>query len=253
MSLLANAEQSHAHSQQTLNALYEYDDFMESIATVVDLGCGTGLDVEWWATRTTRDENPQPLNIKCTGVDVLDELLIAHSYPNVTYQKTDFEGSIYPPGNNKFDILWSHDSFQYAVNPVTTLGNWWNIASDGGMLAIIVPQTTNIHRHKLAFTQESGCYYHYTIVNLIHMLAVSGWDCRHGFFLKNPRDPWLHAIVYKSEHPPMNPRTTTWFDLMEKKLLPESADQSVYAHGELRQQDLVLPWLDHSLTSFAQQ
>ena len=63
MSLLANPAQSHAHSQQTLNALYEYDDFMESIATMVDLGCGTGLDLEWWATRTTRDDNPQPLNI----------------------------------------------------------------------------------------------------------------------------------------------------------------------------------------------
>ena len=253
MSLLVNAEQSHKHSLQTLNALYEYDDFMESIATMVDLGCGTGLDIEWWATRTTRDDNPQPLNIKCTGVDMLDELAIARQYPNVTYQKTDFEGSIYPPGGNKFDILWSHDSFQYAINPVATLSNWWNIASNGGMLAVIVPQNTNIHRHQLAITQPSGCYYHHTIVSLIHMLAVSGWDCKHGFFLKNPRDPWLYAIVYKSEHAPMNPRTTTWFDLMEKKLLPDSADRSVYAHSELRQQDLVLPWLDHSLMSMAQQ
>lgn len=253
MSLLANAEQSHAHSLQTLNALYEYDDFMESIATVVDLGCGSGLDVEWWATRTTRDDNPQPLNIKCTGVDILDELPIARQYSNVTYQQTDFEGPIYPPGGNKFDILWCHDAFQYAINPVTTLSNWWNIASDGGMLAVIVPQTTNIQRHQLAITQPSSCYYHYTIVSLIHMLAVSGWDCKHGFFLKNPRDPWLHAIVYKSDVGPQDPKKTDWHMLSELGLLPDSADRSVYAHNELRQQDLVLPWLDHSLTSFAQQ
>lgn len=253
MSLLPNPEQSHIHSLKTLNALYEYDDFMESISTVVDLGCGVGLDLEWWATRTTRDDNPRPLNIKCTGVDVLDEVLIAKKYPNVTYQKTDFEDTIYPPGNNKFDILWSHDSFQYAISPVTTLSNWWNIASDGAMLSVIVPQTTNIRRHQLAFTQESGCYYHYTMVSLIHMLAVSGWDCKHGFFLKNSRDPWLHAIVYKSDLGPQDPKNTNWHTLSEMGLLPDSADRSIYAHNELRQQDLVLPWLDHSLMTFAQQ
>jgi trans-aconitate methyltransferase len=219
MSLLANSEQSHAHSQQTLNALYEYDDFMESIATMVDLGCGTGLDLEWWATRTTRDDNPQPLDIKCTGVDVLDQLSIARQYPNITYQKTDFEGTIHTPVKNKFDILWSHDSFQYAINPIATLSNWWNIASDGGMLAVIVPQTTS----------------------------------KHGFFSKNPRDPWLHAIVYKSNIAPQDPKKTTWYTLSELGLLPDSADRSIYAHGELRQQDLVLPWLDHSLMSMAQQ
>jgi len=253
MSLLINAEASHAHSLHTLNALYEYDDFMESIQTVVDLGCGEGRDIEWWATRTTREENPRPLNIKCTGVDVLDELSVAKKYPNITYQKTDFEGTIYPATNSQFDILWSHDSFQYAINPVTTLSKWWDIASPGGMLAIIVPQTTNIHRHQLSFTQESNCYYHYTLVNLIHMLAVTGWDCKHGYFLKRPKDPWLNAIVYKSEHKPMDPKKTNWYTLSEMGLLPESADKSVYAHGELRQQDLLLQWVDHSLSWMGQQ
>lgn len=253
MSLLPNSEQSYMHSLETLNALYEYDDFMSSITSVVDLGCGEGKDIEWWATRTTRDDNPQPLNIKCTGVDVLDELVIARDHPNVTYQKTDFEGPIYPPAGGKFDILWCHDSFQYAINPVATLTNWWNIASEGAMLVLIVPQTTNIRRHQLSFTQESKCYYHYTIVNLIHMLAVSGWDCKHGFFLKKPRDPWLHAVVYKSNVGPQDPKTTDWHRLSELNLLPETADKSVFAHNELRQQDLVLPWLDHSLMMFSQQ
>lgn len=253
MSLLINADESHKHSLKTLNALYEYDDFMGSIQTVVDLGCGEGRDIEWWATRTTRDENPQPLNIKCTGVDLLDELVVAREHPNVTYQKTDFEETVYLPKSGKFDILWCHDSFQYAINPVNTLKNWWNITSDGGMLAIIVPQTTNLRRNQLAFTQESGCYYHHSIVSLIHMLAVSGWDCKHGFFLKNPRDPWIHAIVYKSNIPPQDPKKTNWHTLSEMGLLPESAERSIFAHNELRQQDLILPWLDHSLMTFSQQ
>jgi hypothetical protein len=79
------------------------------------------------------------------------------------------------------------------------------------------------------------------------MLAVSGWDCRSGFFKKNPTDNWIHAIVYKSDHKPMDPRTTTWYQLSEIGLLPESADASIQAHGELQQQELILPWLDKSL------
>jgi hypothetical protein len=51
---------SHKHSLQTLETFYEFDDFMESIGTLADMGCGSGLDLEWWATRTTRDETPRP-------------------------------------------------------------------------------------------------------------------------------------------------------------------------------------------------
>ena len=83
---------SHLHSLELLEWLYEYDDFMESIRTVVDLGCGTGEDLVWWATRTTNDDNPQPLNIACTGVDLAESLMVAQDYPNIAYQSADFEG-----------------------------------------------------------------------------------------------------------------------------------------------------------------
>ena len=68
--------------------------------------------------------------------------------------------------------------------------------------------------------------------------------------MKNPNDPWIHAVVYKSEHPPMDPRTTRWYDLAEKNLLPESAAESVNRRGFLAQPDLLLPWIDKSLMGF---
>ena len=83
MSSFATEEDSHIHSLQTLNSLYEYDDFMSSIDTMVDLGCGTGLDLEWWATRTTRDEIPKMLNIDCIGVDLFPQLSMAKKYKNM--------------------------------------------------------------------------------------------------------------------------------------------------------------------------
>jgi SAM-dependent methyltransferase len=246
-----NPEESHAHSLETLNEFYEHDDFMASIDTLIDLGCGSGLDLEWWATRTTRDDTPQPLDIKCTGLDMLDSLPIARQYPNINYQYNDFEKQIYTPKKKKYDVLWCHDSFQYAINPLETLKLWWSIAEPGAMLAIVLPQTTNIEHRKLSFTQPEGCYYHYSIVNLIHMLAVSGWDCRSGFFKKSPDTPWLHAVVYKSEQSPMNPKTS-WYQLSDLGLLPKTASDSIQRHGHVVQSELVLPWLDSSFTWFGQ-
>jgi SAM-dependent methyltransferase len=245
-----SSQESHRHSLKTLEALYEFDDFMESIDSVIDMGCGTGLDLEWWATRTTRDENPRPLDIRCFGIDNLPSLSMVKEYPNISYRSTDFEAPI-PVGKRKYDVVWSHDSFQYAIDPFTTLKNWRDATNDGGMMILIVPQTTNLEFNTQAFDQRDGVYWHWTIVNLMHVLAVSGWDCKNGFFLKEPTDPWIHAVVYKSQHEPMDPKTTRWYDLAERGLLSDSAVNSINRHGYLRQRDLTLPWIDKSLHSFA--
>jgi ubiquinone/menaquinone biosynthesis C-methylase UbiE len=242
-------QQSHEHSRNTLEMLYEYDDFMGSIDTLIDLGCGSGLDLEWWATRTTRDEKQTPLNIKCTGIDLPPALPIAKDYHNIQYWSQNFELPI-TIHKHKYDVVWSHDSFQHVTNPFTTLANWYNMMSEGGMLALILPQTTNLEFNRQAFDQQDYCYYNWTIVSLMHVLAVSGFDCNAGFFLKHPNDVWLHAVVYKSQHEPMDPRSTRWYHLAEKNLLPESAVKSINSHGFLRQRDLILPWLDKSLMSF---
>ena len=244
-------EDSHGHSLQVLNALYEYDDFMASVASVVDLGCGSGADLIWWATATTRDDAPEPLNIRCYGIDQAPAPVAIKPHLNIAYQQGSFEESIVPhPGG--FDVLWCHDAFQYALNPLQTLSQWWHMTSDGGMLVLSIPQTILVHRHQLSYYLDAGSYYHHTMVSLLRMLATAGWDCRAGFFQQRPADPWIHAIIYKSSHAPQDPKTTTWYKLSELELLPESADRSIHAHGYLRQQDLILPWVDKSLASLAQ-
>jgi len=242
-----NLDQSHDHSLQTLNMLYEYDDFMASIGTLADMGCGAGLDIEWWATRTTRDDNPKPLNIQCVGVDLLDSFPMARKYPNVTYQKRDFESEIPLTRNRTYDVLWCHDAFQYCISPIDTLIQWRNITSESGMMILIVPKTIDIRHRQLKYVQPNGHYYHYSITSLIHMLAVTGWDCKSGFFLDNAMDPFIHAVVYKSNQEPRNPKTTTWYDLVDSGLLPETASAGILKHGFLQQEDLLLPWLDLSL------
>ena len=85
------------------------------------------------------------------------------------------------------------------------------------------------------------------------MLAVNGWDCNSGFFLKRPDDDFIHVIAYKSTHAPMPYSTTTWYELAEKDLLPETAVTSIRRHGMPRQQDLVLSWIDKNLSWMGQQ
>jgi SAM-dependent methyltransferase len=248
--MFKNNEESHQHSLKTLTLLGQHEDFMLSIKTVLDLGCGSGADLIWWATATTNEDVPKPLNIKCTGVDLIDALPATKKYKNIVYQSGDFEkADVVEP--KKFDILWCHDSFQYAKSPIETLSNWWHLATPGAMLYLSIPVTQRIHHNQLEYLLPNGCYYHHTMVSLMYMLATAGWDCGSGFFKQTPQEPWIHAIVYKSEHEPMDPKTTTWHTLTERKLLPESAERSIFAHNGLRQQDLILPWLDRSLMSMA--
>ena len=245
LSSFRNSEESHAHSRLTLDVLYEHDDFMESVGRVADLGAGPdGLDAVWWATATTRDDPPQPLNIQVVAVDQFDRFLPAKKNKNLSYQRSDLE--TLKETSRGFDILWCHDTFQYMTNPLQCLANWWNVAADNGMLALILPQTTNMEFNDEAFDLPSGCYYNHTLTSLIYMLATTGWDCGGGFFRKQSGDPWLHAVVYKSSQAPRDPKTTTWYDLIDSGLLPDSAVKSINKYGYLRQRDLVLPWLDKS-------
>jgi len=239
---------SHEHSLHTLNLLYEYDDFMESVGSVVDLGAGDQLlDLEWWTTRTTRDEYQLPLEIQGTAVDTE---IPSRQLDHVSFSKANIEN--FSEASRQFDVLWCHDVFQYLEHPYQALTNWHSIANDDAMMVLIFPQTVNMEYNRQAFDLMLGHLYHYSLTSLIYMLATTGWDCKGGFFKKNPGDPWLHAIVYKSETEPMTPGIS-WYELNETGLLPETAEQSIFKYGYIKQQELVVPWLDKSLTWMAQQ
>jgi len=237
----SSAYDSHQHSLETLELLSAYPDFMESIGSVCDMGCGKeGLDLEWWATREIDDDSIIQLNINCTGIDINSKLLIQHQ--NIKYIQHDFEVVL----DEEFDVLYCHDSFQYVMNPLMTLSNWYHMLSEGGMLVLQIPSTTNIEYNKLASSQPNYHYYNHTIDGLIHMLAVNGFDCESGFFQQQVNDNWIKVIVYKSDVSPLNPKTATWYDLADKGLIPKTGVESINKYGYMKREDLVLPWLDYS-------
>jgi hypothetical protein len=79
------------------------------------------------------------------------------------------------------------------------------------------------------------------------MLAVNGFDCRDAYLLKKFQDPWINMAVYKTDISPMDPLTTTWYDLIDKDLLHPTIVDSINANGFLKQEEICMPWLDKEL------
>lgn len=241
MDLFQSPDASHEHSLRTLTNIAAYDDFMDGLEVICDMGCGHGMDITWWANATYLDDRDkvQPRNYRCFGID-LDTSRVVDRPSNLKLIKKDFEHEL---KILKIDLLWSHDSFRYATNPLATMKLWNEQMNENGMIVLIVPQTTNIVYNKPVTRTFSGNYFSYNITNLIYMLAVSGFDCKGGHFMKVANDPWIHCIAYKSEHAPMDPKITSWYDLSAKGLLPDSADACIDKHGYLKQEELQTHWI----------
>jgi SAM-dependent methyltransferase len=236
-------EDSHKHSLQLLNLLYEFDDFMDSLSVIADMGCGSGLDTHWWATLMDREDPPEPHNYLCYAVDrdtsKIDDTIKALG--NVKVLTGNFEERLIP---RQVDLIWSHDSFQYVINPLNTLKVWNETMNVNGMLVLSMPMHQSYQYNRLTTRSMSGSYYHYNICNLMYMLAVNGFDCKDCYFYLEPNSQWLYAAVYKSDIEPMDPATTSWFDLADKNLLNDSVVRCLHTYGHIRQEELIFTWLD---------
>lgn len=245
MAQFKNAQESHNHSLEVLNILYEYDSFLDSLEFVADYGCGFGLDTQWWATLKTRDDPPEPRNYKVYAIDkdkskVSPDIL---KTPNVHFFNADFDsGDLVIP--RKIDFLWCHNSFQYVTSPITTLKNWNSNMNVNGMMILIFPQQTHYAYNRLQSHGHNYSYFNHNIVSLMYMLAVNGFDCNDAYFKKEENSPWLYAAVYKSDIEPMDPKTTSWYNLADKNLLNDSVVSCLNKYGYVKQEEIVVNWLD---------
>lgn len=245
-------EDSHKHSLITLAMLNEYDEFMASIDSVADMGCGKGLDTFWWATQ--RDPSPPhiPRNYNCFAIDkdlsnVKSDL---KNLPNVRLQQEDFEN----PSLDKesIDVIWCHNSFQYAKNPLQTLKNWNNILTSGGMLYLCLPYSVNRQYNKFGGRTESGAYFHYTLSNLIYLLAISGYDCSDARMTKFHGDQYFHVACYKDTVKSVND-TSSWYELVDSGRLPKEAVNFINKTGYLDDYHLAGVWFNGSQFLFSEQ
>ena len=244
MGTFKNALESFDHSKPIRDLLYQYDSFLDSLEVIADYGCGAGLDLEWWATLMTRDDPPEPRNYLCYAIDTnikqIDTKL--YNYDNIKIIQADIE--IDQPVPRQIDLLWCRDTFQYMINPLNTLRMWNENMSVNGMLILSIPQSVHYEHNRLNNISRNGWYYNYNVVNLMYILAVNGFDCRDAYFYKDINDSWLHAAVYKSDVLPMDPKTTSWHDLIDKNLLNQSVKLCVEKYGYVKQEEIITTWLD---------
>ena len=243
MALFSNPIYSHEHSLEILNVLYGYDSFLDNLTVIADMGCGAGLDTRWWATLETRDDPPEPHNYIVYAVDknirqIEPEIA---TIDNVTVIEGNFEERVIP---RQVDLIWAHDVFQYSQDPFKCLATWKSTLNENGMLVMAIPQTTYWDHTKgqIVINNHSHQYYSYNLLNLIYMLAISGFDCRDAYFYRKENSPWLYAAVYASEHGPMP--GASWYDLADRGLINDSIISSVNRYGYARLEDTVVAWLD---------
>jgi SAM-dependent methyltransferase len=244
MFTVINPEQSHRHAVETLTALNRYQDFMDNIKIVADMGCGTGLDAEWWG-RLTKDDGTSR-NIQVNAIDRKLEWHSLSRNDNINYIEADFSTSGLEP--NSHDLVWAHNSLQYSLSPIGTLIHWHSILKPDGMLLVTVPFNFKIYNNKdmlnVNSTYTNGCYFNWTMGNLIMTLVGSGFDCRNGHFKIDKVNNWIQASVYKLPEEP-NPYMN-WYEMCDRKLLPLSVENSIMKTGNFDDIDIVVEWIDRT-------
>lgn len=246
MEQFTNSQSSHEHSLETLNLIKGYDSFLDSLTTICDMGCGSGQDTHWWATLETRDDPPELRNYMVYAVD-LDTKKIepeTRELSNVKIIEGDFEEFLIPV---KLDLIWSHDSFTYSLNPMKTLSNWNRQMNKDAMLVMVLPEHSGVRHNRIFNNVYNHRFYNYNIASLVHMLAINGFDCRDCYVYR--KDNWLHLAVYKISEP-LDPRTTNLYQLAEMERLSDSAINSINRYGYMKQEDLIYPWLDKDFHRF---
>jgi SAM-dependent methyltransferase len=226
------------------------DDFVEfkrSIGSVLDLGCGSGTDLAYIANFTdSDDDNPRPLNIPCTGLDIKltsDAKAYETKIKHYSLVEHDFNSSeLLPKFPKKFDVVWCHDVLQYSHSVINLLGAVNRSMNKNGMLYLSVPNTVSVNYGRFQNYTFSQQFQTFTVTQLIYLLAINGFDCNDFYLKKVKHDDCIEVITYKNSEP--YSYTSTWYDLMDKKCFNDSANAIIEKHGFLTDQGLLTKWID---------
>lgn len=238
------------NTDKVLDLLESHHEFMESLKKVAVFCNNDGAEAARLA-----DFQWDPTSNKKIG-DLEVHVFSTHPIPNANKRKNIkiHKANFSETGikENIFDFILAVDSLRYQHDPFKTLTHWNSILKTDGMLCLNFPQTCYIDDlSKWKIESYSRCYYSWNLLNLIHVLATCGFDCRDGHFKQTQHNPWVWAAVYKNDMQPLNPETTSWYELKEKNLTPISLDECIEKHGYVSNEYLKVEWLDHSVYDIA--
>ena len=214
------------------------------INDILDIGCGKCYDLSWWVNINDGDlKNPQPLNIKCVGLDIIKPSNKESMHENIYFVEHDFNSTDRLPfSDRKFDVVWCHDVLQYAHNPLKLLGAINHQMAINSMLYICVPSTVNVLYGKFHNYTFSKYYSTFTMTQLIYLLALNGFDCKNGYFKKNAYEDIIQITTYKNTEP--FDYASSWYNLLEKNVFSDNISKIISSKGYLTDNGLVTTWLD---------
>lgn len=245
--LLSNPANSRLHSLNFLNQIYQYPEMMESIASVLDVGAGTGHDAHWWAMADDGDDNnPVSLGIKVKAFDIQPKWEPEFEHKNITRLEGDWDTIEF---EEKFDVVWAHSVLQEARDPLKFLHKMNTFTSDGGVLCLSVPTTINNFYGEPDYRVYPNVSQSITIVNLIHMLALSGFNSREGFLYKQPGTNIINAFVYKDSNDVFDYTEKSIYDLVD--FLPKSCEEQLNKFGYITNKGLLIKWLSGTIIDYS--
>ena len=120
-----------------------------------------------------------------------------------------------------------------------------------GMLCVTVPRISNMFYGEPDYRVYPDCHTDINIVNLIHGLALAGYDCKDAYFMQEKNSNLVNAIVYKTSDDTYGIDDVTPYDLMEMDRLPRSMVQQLNKFGFISNKNLLLSWIDGTLVDYS--
>jgi SAM-dependent methyltransferase len=244
--MFSDASQSHQHSLETLEQLNEFIEFKRSIKSLLDLGCGSGFDLNYWASLEDGDEDtPKRLDINCIGLsDKINSDLeaVAIKNKNVTLKQHDFNLDYEIPIGKKVDVIWCHNVLQYCHSPLMILQSVSNTLTKNGMLYLCVPSTINVNYGRFKNYTYDHQFNTFTATQLIYLLALCGFDCDDFYLKKEKHQDLIQIITYKNRDP--FAANSTWYELLEAGCFSNNIKDIIMSYGYLTDQGLITKWLD---------
>ena len=222
-------------------------DLFTNMLHVCDFGCGDGYNTQWWCDQAPYNKDDQYANhTKVSGIDLI------HSKTD-KFNRTQGDILSMPYKDDEFNLGWCHYTLQQLKDPVLGLIEMKRVLTDYSLLFLSVSQSldTEYGRIKTKFKQFDRVFY--TLPILITHLAMAGWDCRGGYFLKLENNRDICAVVkpMRDWKAPNDPYELNIYDLLDRKVLPESTDDMINAKGYFDETALILKWMTGSLTDYS--
>lgn len=214
----------------------------DQFLTVLDVGCGDGRHASWWGTRRpwTEKEEFAPFT-QCKAIDLVEP---HYQYTNdFEFQQGDYHKL--PWTKDTFDIIWSHYSLQYSTNPHRALWEWRRVLKPDGRLYLTVPSHDYWYKERVYHQVEHHWGSNFTLVSLIYMLALCGYDTGRGHYYKTKKDPYIRIDVPVNTKlkKPLDNLSTSLYDLVDLKLLPPHISNIVSSKGILKDEDFITTWV----------